>query len=219
MYKVYSLADPRDGKVRYIGCTRRKTLGLRLGNHLREALNPRSLYYEVKRNRWIREVHEAGHRPLIALIAEFPTQESGWAAEKFFIASLRGQLVNETSGGPGVPNPSEDVRRRKSESASRKQKEAWARDDGSRRTLMRDVALRNPQNTRKAIAASAAARTGKPLPPDWKANVVNAQRRPEVQAKRIAALTGQKRSPEARARMSEAQLRRREQERQQKSGG
>lgn len=208
MWKVYSLADPRDGRIRYIGCTGRKTLQDRLGNHLRDARNSKSAGYETKRNQWIREVVEAGHRPLIQLIHESETQEEGWELERYYIAQLRDQLVNEYAGGPGGSDPSPEYLQRYSKVQSRVQKEVWAKDDGTRRAFMREVALSHPENIKKAQQASAAKRTGKPLPPEWAANVAAAQRRPEVNAKRSAALKGRKRSEETKRKMSEAQRRR-----------
>lgn len=208
MWKVYSLADPRDGRIRYIGCTGRETLQLRLGSHLRDARNPKNPGYETKRNRWIRDVVDAGHRPLIQLIQESETQEGGWELERYYIAQLRDQLVNEYAGGPGGPDPSPEYLQRFSVAQSKAQKKAWAKDDGTRRNLMREAALSRPENIKKAQQASAAKRTGKPLPPEWAANVAAAQRRPEVNAKRSAALKGRKRSAETRAKMSEAQRRR-----------
>lgn len=63
---IYALLDPRDGKVRHVGRTRRR-LAVRLGNHLHWA---RTLRTNSPRGVWLRELLSLGLRPWIVGLKE-----------------------------------------------------------------------------------------------------------------------------------------------------
>lgn len=101
------LIDPRDGDIRYVGKTTNQ-LHIRLSAHMREVSN-------CHRVHWLNELKKLGLKPHIAIIEEiiglWPWQES----ERFWIAYLKRNgfnLTNNTSGGDGVPDLPEDVKKR-----------------------------------------------------------------------------------------------------------
>ena len=73
MTAIYSLKDPRDGTVRYIGQTRRG-LAARLKQHLVWARKyPGS---SVEKGTWLRELVAAGLSPVVELITEVPDDQA-----------------------------------------------------------------------------------------------------------------------------------------------
>lgn len=101
---IYTLADPRDEVVRYVGWT--VNLRLRLRGHLHDAKrHPGS-----SKSTWLTGLTSAGIRPLMKII--YTGRGAGWgASESFLIATYRplGNLLNVTSGGGGrigaIPSP------------------------------------------------------------------------------------------------------------------
>lgn len=94
---VYALIDPRDGAVRYIGCSAR--LSNRLGEH-RYAGKTR----KDARARWVGELLALGLSPTLTPLER---GVADWeAAERRWIAHYReagAPLLNESDGGKGSP--------------------------------------------------------------------------------------------------------------------
>ena len=94
-YKIYTLEDPRDGQVRYVGQTF-KSLEERLIGHLN--INDKSNSYKVN---WIKQLLALDLVPTITLLDE--VSEFEWReAEKFWIIQMRAlgfKLTNISEGG------------------------------------------------------------------------------------------------------------------------
>lgn len=93
--KIYYLKCPIDLQIKYVGKTVR-TLESRLGDHISHAFT--NLQLEGK-NKWIRDLINSGHNPIINLIEE--CEENWKEAEIFWIAeySKTNILFNRTKGG------------------------------------------------------------------------------------------------------------------------
>lgn len=93
----YGLVDPRDGTVRYIGCT--KDLRARLAAHCKEARRKAS----SPKDAWINELRDRGLRPSVLVLEEVSTEDWG-LREKYWVAQYRptGLLLNRTDGGMGM---------------------------------------------------------------------------------------------------------------------
>jgi len=94
---VYTLSDPRDGKLRYVGVTDNTVR--RLSQHC----GPDPLDVSHRAN-WLRSLLADGCVPVLAIIEEVENGE--WIeAERKWIAHFRElefDLVNSTEGGDGV---------------------------------------------------------------------------------------------------------------------
>jgi hypothetical protein len=96
---VYSLSDPRDGRVRYVGITN-YGLSHRLHGHLTEARRAKSNSHRIN---WLRSLLASGVRPVIEMIESCPRlfwQER----ERYWIKTMRDaghDLVNGSEGGYG----------------------------------------------------------------------------------------------------------------------
>lgn len=107
IYKIYTLSDPRNNVVRYVGYTR-YPLKNRLACHLCDkSTNHRTI--------WIKSL--SGRKPDIELLAEFASEVDVKAAEVAYIAmykALGAPLVNGTAGGDGTSGwiPSAETRRK-----------------------------------------------------------------------------------------------------------
>lgn len=68
-YKIYSLTDPRDQSIRYIGCTC-QALYMRLQTHLSDVRHPTNSNLNIngKRYLWIKELLDSNIKPIINLI-------------------------------------------------------------------------------------------------------------------------------------------------------
>lgn len=102
---IYTLADPRDGMVRYVG----KSINLekRLKKHLYAKENGH------KAN-WIASLKKLGLKPIMEAIEEIknPTEEQWQEAERYWIESLRClgfKLTNLVAGGYGMLRPSAET--------------------------------------------------------------------------------------------------------------
>jgi predicted GIY-YIG superfamily endonuclease len=98
MWFIYSLTDPRDGRIRYVGKT--NNVKQRLCGHVQEALHSRERNHRLN---WIRSLVECGQMPQLCILEE---GTGDWkVAEKKWIAQFRQagyELVNATDGGEGV---------------------------------------------------------------------------------------------------------------------
>ena len=95
---IYSLKDPRDNKIKYIGQTR-FNLNKRYKEHLRN-----SKYYATKSHnvyRWIGELTTDGLVPIIEIVEEIDVQLLN-EREKYWISYYKDDLKNMTVGGDGI---------------------------------------------------------------------------------------------------------------------
>lgn len=164
MWKVYGLVDPRDGEIRYVGLSKTRYLSKRLGQHVREARLSHVAGHKTRKSQWMREVFAVDLRPTILLLQTCFTEDEGLLVEKDWIARLRPKLVNESSGGRGLNDPSRELSIRLSLSSKRH----WAEDDGTRRAALAEQGRRY---VHLAIKASAEKRRGRPLAEDHKAAI------------------------------------------------
>jgi NUMOD3 motif len=106
IHTIYALCDPRTGIARYIGVTK-KSLYIRLNGHLQDKKN-------CHRTSWIRHLLAKGCKPTIEPISLIDEQYRH-DSERFWILFFRElgfHLVNSTDGGEGIPNPSEETRKK-----------------------------------------------------------------------------------------------------------
>jgi hypothetical protein len=97
-WKIYSLTDPRDGRVRYVGKT--GDIKKRLYLHISNALNSRKRNHRLN---WIRSLVEVGQLPVLSILEE--GTDDWQIAEKRWIKNFRDagyDLVNATDGGEGA---------------------------------------------------------------------------------------------------------------------
>jgi hypothetical protein len=173
---IYSLIDPRDHRVRYVG--KADDVKRRLAVHIHEALHRQKRNHRLN---WIRSVLESGHHPQLAIIE---SGEGPWQwVERHWIAFYRmagHELTNGTDGGEGTVGriASEETKARLSAGvrASRKIPGAMAR---------LNAAAQSPEARAKRSASQKRA---------WQD--------PERKARWIAALKGHHHSAETRARLS-----------------
>lgn len=78
--KIYVLKDPRNGEPRYVGITQ-TSLTSRLSGHA--CFSER--FKDTAKSKWIRELYELGLKPIIELIAEYPTREAALIGEADWI--------------------------------------------------------------------------------------------------------------------------------------
>lgn len=132
MWKVYGLQDPRDGRVRYVGCTSMWYLSSRLAMHVNTARIPKQKGHLTPRSVWIRDVLDAGLRPVPVLFSEFPTKEEAYVVEKHLIQDFKDLLVNVT-GRRRIYKPLTPEHRAKVGAASRRRvQEALRQADPTR---------------------------------------------------------------------------------------
>lgn len=108
---IYSLIDPRDGEIKYVGKT--KDLNERLKSHFHDARR-----FNTPKNAWLLKLKRLGLRPRVEVLEE--VDKSSWPeAERRWIAALRNKgcpLKNICDGGEGRNGPlSEKTKRRLSE--------------------------------------------------------------------------------------------------------
>jgi group I intron endonuclease len=95
--KIYSLRDPREESIRYIGLTTRE-LNKRLNEHL-------SIDCKFYKGNWIKSILKNNLIPIIELIEDNLTLENAKLKEKQYILlykSLGAKLTNLTNGGEGT---------------------------------------------------------------------------------------------------------------------
>lgn len=104
---IYLLIDPRTDEIRYVGKTEQK-LSSRISAHIAD----KTLCH---RTNWLAELKCAGLRPVGVTIetieGEWPWQQE----ERYWISKLKAmgaRLVNNTSGGDGVPDLPKETRER-----------------------------------------------------------------------------------------------------------
>lgn len=184
-WKIYSLTDPRDGRVRYVG--KANDIKRRMYDHVYAALHSSKRNY---RTNWIRALVECGQMPQLCILEE---GEGAWAeAEKKWIKTFRDagyELVNATDGGEGTDGRICLPETRAKISASKK-------------------GCKPPPCTPEIRAKISAAHKGVPLSPEHCAKMSAANKgkypSPETRAKMSAAARGRPKSPEHRAKIGAA---------------
>lgn len=114
-HKIYGLIDPSDPSrtIRYVGYTA-KSLERRLNEHLTEARKRK-----CHRHHWLMTIKDRGQRPT-SVVLEVVTADNWQERERWWIAHLtQNNLINATSGGEGLINPSAEVRGRISATVSK----------------------------------------------------------------------------------------------------
>jgi hypothetical protein len=109
---IYTLSDPRDNKVKYIGITSKK-LTVRLSGHCAETKA------NTKKVNWIKSLKNIELKPIITEIDCVSTYEEALFFEQYWISQFRSwgfALLNLTDGGEGAKGwvPSEDYRKKRS---------------------------------------------------------------------------------------------------------
>jgi hypothetical protein len=175
-WHIYSLIDPLNHRVRYVGKT--DDVRRRLRKHITLALHSQRRNHRLD---WIRSLVDAGQLPTLAIIE---SGEGDWkAAEKHWIAFYRmagAELVNATDGGEGMNNPSAETRAK----ISAKTKAAMASPEVRAKLL---AARASPEyRTRSSVAAKA--RLASPeARAKYSAAVKRQWQKPEYRAKHLAA--------------------------------
>lgn len=116
-WEIYTLSDPRDGAVRYVGkthCGSRR----RFKNHIAEANSGKKSH----KCGWIRQLIAANLKPIQAVIES--GEGEGWEASEMrwikFHRDAGCDLANETDGGEGMHGLSPSVEHREKLSAALK---------------------------------------------------------------------------------------------------
>lgn len=179
---VYALFSSDDGLIRYIGQTKRD-LKVRLGAHLSVAKRGRT-----RRDAWIRSVLKRGAKVFIVELR----REAVWCVDEVALileyTKLGADLVNGTSGGDGVRDPSAEVRGKIS--AARKGRKLSAEKRAEISARMKAAGI-SAEHRAKMIAGVRAA---------------YATRGQEISAALSRARTGMKFSQERRANISAAKM-------------
>jgi len=110
MAYIYTLSDPRNGEVRYVG--KAFDIRERLWQHLSE-----SRKRNTRKTAWIKSLCKIGLNPVIEILESFPAEDvSTWQdAERFWIQTLRFygcRLTNLDAGGIGGGRACLETRRK-----------------------------------------------------------------------------------------------------------
>jgi hypothetical protein len=200
VWVIYSLSDPRDGSVRYIG--KAVNPNKRLADHLAEARTSKRHYHRLS---WLRQLIACSASPSISILET--GHGDGWQeAEKKWISHFRAlgaNLANGTDGGEGMENPSPETKEKMS---------AWQRGRKfSPETLSRmSEVKRGVKPSLESRKKMSEARLGKPLSEEHRSKIEAANRRKalSLEWRRKISLTkkGHSCSPETRVKLSEAHL-------------
>lgn len=192
---IYTLSDPRDGQIRYVGKT--TNLKGRLRQHIHE---PKTTYKAC----WIESLKKAGVRPQIEELEHFDGDDvEQWKdAERFWISYLRSlgfRLVNLDAGGLGKTHTSLETRKKLSiANTGKKRSEAHC----LKMSLLKKGVFTEAQRT--ACLRSAAKRVGYKHKPETLAKLKGRILGPSGRAKVSEARKGKPLSAEHRAKLSMA---------------
>lgn len=138
---IYGLIDPRTNQLRYVGKTKRSTSHRRYEHVCASHLKAKS-----HKNHWIESLLRDGERPESVVLEE--VTESEWEeAESFWIQYMKFigcNLVNSTSGGDGVHNPSAEIRE-KIGAASRGKKRTFSEEHRAKLAAANRLRAQNPE--------------------------------------------------------------------------
>ena len=206
-WSIYILSDPETLEVRYVGYTT-QTLYRRLKGHIHHA----KAYGRGKVRLWILQMLASEKEPIISLLES--GEGAGWIeAERRWIKHYRellgDRLVNQASGGEGVPGFcfSEESRQRISaKNKGRKNTPEHAAKLHAAAVKANTGRKRTPEHTEKIVSKL----RGRPRPPEvWEKCRAAAQARVisiEARQKIREFHTGLKASDETKAKMSKAHL-------------
>jgi hypothetical protein len=111
-YTIYGLRDPRDGRIRYIGCTLVQP-AIRLAAHI-SASTCRGCGVIERRRAWLNDLHLVGVKPTLTVLESFDgDHEEASVAERFHIAAARAaglDLTNGNAGGVGRRRSPDEMR-------------------------------------------------------------------------------------------------------------
>ena len=93
VYYVYTLTDPRDNKVFYVG----KGKGKRLSRHVKDAINGK--IDNVNKYMQIKEIHSNGLKVIEEVVHSNLTESEAYRIEKELIHELRPQGLTNISNG------------------------------------------------------------------------------------------------------------------------
>lgn len=157
---IYGLFDPNDERreIRYVGYTH-FTPEQRIIDHISGARR----HNDTHKQKWIRKLLRSNVEPDFVIL-EVTTAKDWKARENFWIADLRAgghRLTNSTSGGEGLIEPSEDVRKRISAKVSQgllgnSRRTGKLHSEADRKKI--SIGLRKSKKAKKAWRA----RRGKP---------------------------------------------------------
>lgn len=169
---IYTLTDPRDGAVRYVGVTK---LSLRERLRLHQVQGRKR---QDSRGRWLHELAAAGLQPVIAPLEHLADGADWAAAEQAAIERFGGtaKLLNRAKGGPsstGAAHTAES-RERHANATRRQYADASAREAQSERLRASHA---RPEVREKIRAAALRREAGR-----------SPEQRAEIQAKRTAGI-------------------------------
>lgn len=210
---VYSLSDPRTGKVRYVGWTSRGVYR-RLTCHLSEARVGTGRGCRTYKARWIKSLLDTGMRPIIGILesgtgGDWPEAEQRWIR---LFRQFGEDLVNASDGGEGNIGYVASPEARAKISQAKKGKNKLTPEH-----LAKWVEASRKANTgrvfpREVVERRAAKLRGLPRPPEvmakCRAALVGVPKSVETREKIAAARRGSKASPETRAKMRASAKRR-----------
>lgn len=194
--KIYALADPRTGEIRYVGKTKQR-LSDRLYKHL-------TLKGGVRNVCWIKSLLSTGAVPEIMLLED--TSEEEWTqCERFYIAYFRFlgmRLNNIEDGGPGCSHPISTEGRSKISTANKGRKHSE-----SAKAKIRAAALGRRHSEATCLKISLG-HSGKSLSQEHKAKISSGGMgrvvSPDTRLKIGSANRGRRHSAEALAKISAA---------------
>lgn len=203
--KIYTLADPIDGLIRYVGKADYPVR--RLAKHVYESHKIAS-----HKDRWIQSVLKSGRRPVYEILEVVP--ESEWiSAEIYWISQLRAwgfDLVNGTHGGDGVFHTAEVREKIRKANIGKRHSEA-----SRERMRLNNLGKKLSAESKEKMSAKLRGRlpwcTGKKLTPEHVENIrlgnigkKKPQSREVIERRRIAK-TGSKLSESHKANIGKAQ--------------
>jgi hypothetical protein len=145
---IYSLSDPRNGEIRYVGYTG-KSLELRLSRHIKNATSgKKSWLYN-----WIRVLLSDGHTPNIDILEK--VKQNHQEREKYWIRVGKEKgwnLTNATIGGDGVVGYAftEEVK----EKISEKIRNMWSDPSMREKIINSRIGLKHTEETKRKMSAS-----------------------------------------------------------------
>lgn len=133
-FYVYVLVDPRDGSTFYVG----KGLGLRMYQHLPEALKRREAGGNRRKIERILSIVDAGLEIIPRKVAEYEDEQEAFDHEADLIAATRG-LTNILARGGGWAITQEEFERRQLERTARLDAKRSEKARGELRTWLARV--------------------------------------------------------------------------------
>lgn len=105
---IYTLKSPIDGRIRYVGKTKRPKA------RKREHCYKCYLKRRNRKNNWVKSLLKRGVKPIFEILDYVNYDEIDFY-EEYWISQFKCwgfDLVNSTNGGVGLINPSEDIRKK-----------------------------------------------------------------------------------------------------------